>query len=193
MEKNLSVLVYKRQHGVTLVVALVMLLIMTSLGVTTMTGSTLQERMAGNSRQQYIARLNAEFGLRQAEAQLALQNLHTITDSGLATQINGNAGWYAPVNGLPFAASFSGLDLDESSSWENNLGSSIAADANDADSPRYIIEYLGRNYSALQQTTNLGQAAGGSANTPPPPIFRITAIGWGNANAFSVLQSYYIP
>jgi type IV pilus assembly protein PilX len=182
------------QAGVTLIVALVMLLVMTSLGITTMTGATLQERMAGNSRQQYIARLNAEFALRTAEDQLAAQNLNATTDSLLGALIANTDGWYAPVqvgavatSTVPFAA-----NMTTSSSWatgpsDTNTNSVRIAEAG-ANNPRYVVEYIGKyDESKTQQVTIIGK---GGPNTRPY-IFRITAIGWGSSqhqNSVSVLK-----
>jgi type IV pilus assembly protein PilX len=56
-----------RQHGAVLVVALLMLLVMTVLGVTAMQMSRSEERMAGNSRDINLAFQSAEAGLRFGE------------------------------------------------------------------------------------------------------------------------------
>ncbi|MFA7618946.1 MAG: PilX N-terminal domain-containing pilus assembly protein [Thiohalomonadaceae bacterium] len=56
-----------RQHGAVLVVALVILLLLTILGVSGMQGSAVQERVAGNLKEQQRAFLAAEVGLRQGE------------------------------------------------------------------------------------------------------------------------------
>lgn len=198
MRKN-KLFIFKLQQGVTLIVALVMLLVMTSLGITTMTSATLQERMAGNSRQQYIARLNAEFALRQALAQLDSQNLNAISDIQLGDLIANTDGWYAPIQvgviaptTVPFANS-----LTNSSSWATGSDdlntNSVRINNADANHPRYIVEYLGKNdENKTKQSSSFGRNGPDSTS----PIFRITAIGWGSSfhqNSVSVLQSYYIP
>jgi len=58
----------KTQRGVALLVALVFLVVLTILGLATMRGTTLQERMAGGSRDYNIALQAAEAALRDAEA-----------------------------------------------------------------------------------------------------------------------------
>jgi hypothetical protein len=55
------------QKGATLLVALVMLLVMTIIGISSMHNSTLEERMAGNVKEQYRAFQAAEMGMRAAE------------------------------------------------------------------------------------------------------------------------------
>ncbi|MEO8019281.1 MAG: PilX N-terminal domain-containing pilus assembly protein [Pseudomonadota bacterium] len=59
-----------RQRGAVLVVALLMLLVMTVLGVTAMQMSRMEERMAGNSRDINLAFQGAEAGLRDSEERL---------------------------------------------------------------------------------------------------------------------------
>jgi len=54
----------QRQTGAALIVSLVLLLIMTVLGVTAMRTTTLQERMAGNLRDNNLAFQDAEAALR---------------------------------------------------------------------------------------------------------------------------------
>ena len=60
----------QRQRGVALLIALIMLLILTVGGVTSMRNSTMQERMAGNMRDRELAFQAAERALRAGEAYL---------------------------------------------------------------------------------------------------------------------------
>lgn len=60
----------RRQSGIALVVSLVMLLATTLIGVTIARVTTLQERMAGNMRQQSVSFEGAELMLREGEAWL---------------------------------------------------------------------------------------------------------------------------
>ena len=61
----------KRQRGAVLVVSLIMLLLLTMLGLSGMRGTTLDERMAGNMRDQDLAFQAAEAALRTGETVLA--------------------------------------------------------------------------------------------------------------------------
>ena len=60
----------KRQRGMTLMVSLVFLIILTMLGVTSVTNNGLQERMAGNTRSRELAFQAAEAALKHAESTL---------------------------------------------------------------------------------------------------------------------------
>jgi type IV pilus assembly protein PilX len=60
-----------RERGASLLVALIFLVIMAMLGVTLANVTTLEERMAGNTRDRDLALQAAEAALRDAEARLA--------------------------------------------------------------------------------------------------------------------------
>lgn len=167
-----------RQQGVTLIVALVMLLIMTSLGVTTLSGSTLQERMASNSREQHIARVNAEKALRNAEDILEGVVAANPLENNLGNYIATNSGWYAPIQVGPQAASTVGFDVMDEDAWTAvNTNSAVLDGANavnGVNNARYIVEFLGMRKHRY--------------------TFRVTVVAWGGRDsAVSVLQSYYIP
>lgn len=69
-ECNNLLLARRRERGVTLVVSLVFLLLLTILGITSIGTSTLQEKMAGNLRDMDMALQAAESALRDGEARL---------------------------------------------------------------------------------------------------------------------------
>ena len=58
------------QRGATLIVALLFLILITILGISSVSSITLEEKMAGNSRDQQIAFQAAESALRDAEIDL---------------------------------------------------------------------------------------------------------------------------
>lgn len=60
----------RRQRGAALVIALIMLLVMTVLGITAMQVTRMEERMAGNSRDVNLAFQGAEAGVRDSEARI---------------------------------------------------------------------------------------------------------------------------
>ncbi len=68
-----------RERGAVLVIALLMLLIMTILGVTAMQMSRMEERMAGNSRDINLAFQGAEAGLRNGENRLRVMTVRPTT------------------------------------------------------------------------------------------------------------------
>jgi type IV pilus assembly protein PilX len=207
------------QQGVILIVALVMLLVMTSLGVTTMSGSILQERIANNSRQQFVARSNAEAAMRSAES--FLDNLSG--GSGSDMQYNDfvlsfaddsvNPGTPAAIPGFYFRQTLNFLpplpllpavapvllsdqgDMSNSGSWL--LGSNSNSNSIDATTSPFPVT-LGANGLGVNNPHYVIEYLGCSAPFCETASgvyysFRILAIGWGNnPNAYSVLQALYL-
>lgn len=187
---------FKRESGVILIVALVMLLIMTVTGVTTMTGATLQERIAGNQRQKLVARSNADAALRVAEAYLdSKQPNGHMTSSELNLDFFGGGvidsdGLYTtnPIThgGVVNAPAFDRVNGD----WTVDNSIAVPDEANV--SGRYIIEYMGRfdpnGFGGSKDYKKENSSEAGFRR-----VFRITALGFGNDNnVISILESYYL-
>ncbi len=179
------------QCGAVLVVSLLILLVMTILGVSSMGSTTLQERMANNNNQRQIAFQAAEAALRAGETFLA-SNITSVSD--LMTNFNATtpvAGMYselAPATGVKDYKLPGTFDFFDDASW---LASGSTVEVSNlpgvSQRPRFIIEYMGRigrapvSYSLKKQDSR--QYA-----------FRITAIGWGEGNAPTahyILQSSF--
>jgi type IV pilus assembly protein PilX len=187
-----------KQQGVVLVVALVMLLIMTVAGVTTMTGATLQERIAGNQRQQLVARTNVDLVLRQAEA--FLEGLHGgngLFDSAqLSNSFAGiNDGLYTEINLVGLVQQF-GLDRTNDTIWDDNNSVRVPVAPGQLVG-RYIIQYIGSG--TFTNAPGGGNFGGDSSYDNPPDadadkrkVFRITVMGVGNdTNVVSIVESYF--
>ncbi|BCX81037.1 type IV pilus assembly protein PilX [Methylomarinovum caldicuralii] len=163
------------QTGAALIVGLVMLLVMTVLGVAAMQTNLLEEKMAGNYRDQNLAFQAAEAALRDAEADI------TPTSGRI---ISGLTGFAADcTNGLCDAtAGFSDVWKDATKGPNGvTLGTYTGAGslALVACQPRYWIE----GYQAWP-------AGAASWKTQ----YRITAVGCGgNANTQVVLQEVFAP
>ena len=111
----------RSERGAALVISLVMLLVMTALGVSSMQTTSLQERMAGNQRVRSIAFERAETALRAGET--AAENVTAAMD------FDGTAGRYSPASG-------------STPRWEDagtNWATVEAASDNE-----YIVERLGQ-------------------------------------------------
>lgn len=185
-----------KQKGVTLIVALVVLLVMSVVAIASMSGSTLQARMASNEKQMQIALHAAEAGSRAALLFLAnnsasdpylkfkdkAQGLYSNTSKGA---INSNDTSVASIDG-------SFADYHNPSSWKNNNSFEVTQDdlklPTTAKNPRYIIEYLGE------------QKLGGSVDdldnnsALPKPVYhyRIVSIGWAqDPQVYTIVQTTY--
>jgi type IV pilus assembly protein PilX len=160
------------QRGSVLLVSLIMLLLLTLVAVAGMQGTILQERMTGNLRDRDLAFQAAEAALREAEAFIRTNPTPTTiydNDGGLYQINNANTPDWRTRNtsagngAITYGGNFPGV----------------------AAQPQYYIEEISTVQPAGTET-EAGTAA------PPPPFFRITALGTGgSASTQVVLTSVY--
>lgn len=155
-----------RQQGATLAVALIFLVILTLLGLTAMSVTTMEERMSGNTRDHNLAFQGAETALRDAEGYLIGKDFYAFDASctnGLCAQ--GSAPDWT------LAATWAGTQVHVSSSSITGLSAT----------PRYFTEYAGQVKCAA--------CAGGWGSA-----YRITtrSLG-GNSNTQVFLEEVYRP
>lgn len=166
-------------RGVALFISLVLLLVLTIIGVSSVQTTTLETRMARNDHDSMLAFQAAESALRDAER--ALEGM--VSTAGFTV---------GGVGGLWTVA-----DLGNPNRWENPAawsgGGSVVAPtavANVADAPRYMIEHVAtvvREENAY--LINDPYAANVSDRIE---MFRVTARGVGGSdNALVMLQSTY--
>lgn len=151
-----------RQRGVALVVVLVLLLVITLLGVASVRGVLMEERMSANMYDRSLAFQGAEMALREAEAKV-----REATSAGLSIGVD--------------CASAGKLCLSEPEAgvaWTAVSGSaghsSLLAGA-----PEYYIEYMGE-YPVVAEDAGAGRSAANMQYGAPPPtfgksIYRVTA------------------
>lgn len=172
-----------RQNGVALIVALVMLLAMTLIGVTAMKGTMLEEKMAGNARDRNLAFQAAEAGLRDGE-----KDIHD--NLSLISPFHSDC-----TNGMCLPSSSETAVWEDSTKvhWENSTNV-IAYGANTgaallfgvAAQPVYVVERLP---AVVSSGNSLVQ---GFAPPNPEAWFRVTARGTGGTTTARVmLQSVY--
>lgn len=70
MSSRIKMSSLRRQNGAALIIALIMLLVMTVLGIAAMGVTRMEERMAGNARDVDLAFQASEAGLRDGEARI---------------------------------------------------------------------------------------------------------------------------
>lgn len=183
----------QRQTGSVLAISLVILLVLTILGVNSMSSLMLEEKMAGNTRQSMVASQAAEVALRAGEDWIRAN----VTTSAHVSQFwAGTTGLYSRAEILtPPPADF--IFTDETK-WAAN---SVEVDIDSinptgakaqlvAQDPRYIIEYLGRvSEDAKDDALDIVNDV---VVDKREYAFRITAIGWGeHTNARFLAQSTY--
>jgi type IV pilus assembly protein PilX len=174
---------FARQKGTVLLVALIMLLVMTLLGLNSMRGTSLEERMAGNWRDQIIALQAAEAGLREAEGAIApgiaLPTLQPFPCPEGATCTVFEFDESAPVT-LSRLLSSDGVE-----EWRENATTYSGEIEGTADLPQYLIEH--RGYLRDQLGTGFG-----TTQDTGRDMFQITARGTGQTEeAVRILQSMF--
>ena len=195
----------KRQAGVSLLVVLLLLVIMTLLGLAVLRGSLLEERMSANMYDRSIAFQQAESALRQAEdrvrAVVASEGLGYVIGAKCGDDPNHTGGSIVENDCTVPADAYTGGP--ECASSTNPLQSCwfVATDqlttANkSAGAPQYRIQFMGLRDSAvdlgLDSSANASQY-GGSSGVIREAMYRVyarshNATGAGGDRAVVVLQ-----
>ena len=165
------------QAGVALFMSLVMLLILTILGLSSVQTTSLQERMSRNARDTNLAFQSAESALRDGEDQPETFTTLTNFDDGVAGHFYekdpGDGANWLDVTWSPTSDSCTGCIM----------GSTTIAGV--ATQPKYILEHVKTVISDAESLNidNIGQDTG-SGHTQ---VFRVTAYGVGGTNTAKVM------
>ncbi|MFZ5506500.1 MAG: pilus assembly PilX family protein [Pseudomonadota bacterium] len=175
-----------RQRGATLLIALVMLVVMTLLGLASIRSTSMQERMGANLYDRSLAFQAVESALREAEARITIN-----------TAVTNSAGLYCPPNGVPPSCAAPGPSATESATesetpsastttyierwkdpattwasattWWGSVDDDMKARLGGTSrQPQYIIEYMGMS----EDGTGCGQRGDTSCRGPR---YRVTA------------------
>ena len=174
-----------QQRGAVLIISLIMLLLLTLIGVSGTQATGLEEKMAGNMRDETLAFEAAETALRAGESIVKLNPpAFSVGSNG-----TGGTGLYTTV----------GTDARSSGYWQTvdwNSNTAVAAYSGGSlshikSAPRYIVEELPSSTSTSTTTnTNGSFEAGTPSNSQTVSWYRITARGTGGSdNAVVMLQS----
>jgi type IV pilus assembly protein PilX len=156
----------RNQSGVSLIVVLLLLVIVTLLGIASMRGAIMQERMAANTTARSMAFQVAEAGLRQAEV-IARDGTVAFPTSGCAAGRCKDATWIGGAYQTGTAVS---------------IGTS-------AISPEFIIEDFGKTSVAPGGTcVDLSK---GCMQSTSQKVYRITSYASTPTGAEVILQSIY--
>lgn len=190
---NVNYPVQRYQRGATLIVALVILLVMSLVGLASMSSSTLQSRMAFNKKQKMLSLLAAESILKAGEKYIADE----IVGSSTLSRFNGSDGLFAAAKqrDIPLPIKFADLNFSNSDyfysgNWSNansvevtSLDSSVSVKKG-----RYFIEFMGSEQKDQFKVTDPAVQKPEQAAY----LFRVVAIAWGqDPNIYSVLQSTF--
>lgn len=160
------------QRGVSLMVALVMLVVLTLIGVSSMNTAIVELKMAGSAQQQGIALNRADEMLRVGEDDVEA----IVTTPAAFDFTTGDDGYYVTADAIDV------YDID----WEGQGLTSIqGTSAGDT----YVTEYLGAKAvpgESIKVGTD-GRIIGGAVHT-----FRITSRSATGKSALRLVQSLYV-
>lgn len=179
MSSNRSCQTAHGQRGAVLILGMVVLIILTLLGVSTMSSSGFELRMSGNSLEKTVSFENAE-------------DVRVVAEETVNAMVNRIESGYTPAQ----AATYVGLTKGF---YNRTVGSNPTVDAvefwDDTDNymqvgaagAGYAVEYLGVQAVFL----NRSAAITGTTSTLMH-VFRLTTIGQGADGARTALQAVYM-
>lgn len=184
---RMSIGTRSKQSGVILFVALILLVILSLIGVTAARMQTVEERMARNEDNRQTGAQSAEAALRSAEEGL-LGGLWN--GANFAQQSNGLYELIPTAGSVVSTINWASAGAATVFLYSNatNPAPALASIANNAQTPKYIIENLPAVALPGQPINTIQYAQ----PTDPLAVFRITAYGQGaDGTASTILQSIY--
>ncbi len=166
----------RQQTGISLIMVLVLLLIMTLLGLAVLRGTLLEERMSANLLDRSLSFQAAEAALREGEAVALARTAVPATGSGCV----------AGVCEAPAAASTQRWQDTSFAGWRTATASVSSLTS----APVFYVEYMGSSEAWLG-CNDLGSKYAGSAICVRP-VYRITARSQAAGRASVILQSNFI-
>ena len=162
-----------RQQGVSILVALIMLLVLTLLGVSSMNSSVVELKMATSMQQQGIA-------LNRAE------ELLSVSEANIDAILLNPAAFDFAASGDGYYITADGIDIHESN-WSTLALTAIQPDLGVNDI--YVVEYLGAKPipgESVKIATD-GRIVGGAVHT-----FRLTTRSAAGKGAVRLVQSIFV-
>ena len=175
----------QKQEGIVLFMSLVMLLLLTILGVSSIQTTSLQQRMARNANDGTLAFQAAEVALRDGED--LLEELNNLTDFGdPLDDLEGNE-----ANGYYFeAAPGDPPNWKNLGDWTGGGFRTSETQITGAEQPKYIVEHVQTIIADADALNldNIGEDIGAGRTE----VFRVTARGYGaSADAQVMIQGTY--
>jgi type IV pilus assembly protein PilX len=160
MKPMQSTTAFSRQRGVTLIVALIFLAILMLLGVTVAQTSSMQERMAGNTRDRDLAFQMAEAALSAADT--AMKALPKDASGNITTAFNGSTAGFVAYD--PAAVNATYWNAYDWANASQSLTVDMEEETHITEQPRYVIEKL-PDVATTQRFRVTARGVGASANT----------------------------
>ena len=166
----------KKQKGAVLIIGLLLMIVLTLIGLTSMRTTRLETMMSTNAKESAIAFEAAEAAQRDAE-QLIEDSVSIVA--------------FAGANGL-LGIDDVEPDYQDPASWGSGNSQQYSETFADvATQPRFIVKYIGEISSDPTQSPIIGDY-GSTAGNPTVSLFRVTSRGTGrNDSAVALIQTYY--
>jgi type IV pilus assembly protein PilX len=178
-----------QQSGIVLIVSFIILLLLTIIGISGMKVTGLEEKMAGNDRDQNVAFQSAEAALRAGEARI--DTIYSDGNGSISSFCGNTVGLYHEVNlctANVAATKANAPNAFDSETWTDKKSVAVASVSTTASSsgnklvtaaPRYFITYV-----AIIPPV--------SAGASPAYLFTVTARGLGGQDGSQVvLRSHF--
>ena len=181
----------RRQQGVSLLVVLILLLVMSLLGIAVLRSSALQERMRANMVDRNEAVQAAETGLLVAQQSVIRGTFNPMWNgSQTFTALRTGAGKTCAGHGYCDRSDPNGDPSTPSATWETAIPPATAAYTVMANGARYAftVEYLGLAKGESNEVISCDNTAS-VVSVCKRPMFRVTSYGRGRGMAQAVLQS----
>jgi Tfp pilus assembly protein PilX len=197
----------KAQEGAVLIVALLFLVVLTMLGITAMTGTTFEERMAGNARDAAVAMHSAEASLRAARdvvlglrAPAGSSIIQAGTGPNEANFADASDANGVCVKGLcsprPYDKTTQGAvppEIPAGVSWTETDFPGATTDAYAANNGATRLQGVSKQSRFIIELFCTPLVGGGMDQTDTCRVWRFTAVGWGkNPNTQVTVQETYI-
>lgn len=181
----------RHQQGVSLLMVLILLVVMSILGVAVLRSSAMQERMSANLRDRNDALQAAEAGLRDAQQSVIAGTFNAMWDGSKSfSQLRTAAGKDCATNGycdrsLPGDTEKSLVPTQPPTPWTYVKGTS-------GPQYSYIIEFLGTGKGESKDVQQVCNSTAAPAYLCRRPMFRVTSFGRGRGMGRVVLQANII-
>lgn len=192
----------QKQTGAALAVGLILLLVITLIGYSTMKGTMLQEKMAAGLHNRVLAHGGANSAIRDGEAFLydLIDSTNGVVIEGTPTgQLFGVYSQYQQI-GNPASGLNAIVESFKENDWSASGGTSHSKDLTatghiNADlkvNPEYVIQHVLYSNSTGNGTTEFGGVSGTPSDSAEQKAFLVTGKSQsGDGNSFSIAQSLY--
>lgn len=168
--KNMPTATSTSQNGAALITGLIFLVVLTLISLSAIKSTSLEERMAGNARDQDVAFQAAEAGVRDA-----MKTLGGLPPTSFVAGCSNGLCLNNPVT--PVWTTITNNNQWTSSKTKAYAGTLTLDGATPlATQPRYIIELVPNTVAAFGSSAATGKGITSGAQLTP---YRITARGWG--------------